>query len=134
MTFKRYQNVNEHLLTGYLDFETTHKAHTTLCNVCDELRIKSFSRAFKDKISRTCIKENHPKPLSSLCDGCLNDYHTLLTSSTCSHKKIKFTRGRIIQEFSTCHDCHTNIQSQIKCQHTKTDVLTNLEPISYNFK
>ena len=134
MTFKRYQNVNEHLLTGYLDFETTHEVHTTLCHVCDELRIKSFSWAFKDKISRTCIKENHPKPLSSLFDSCLNDYHTLLTSSTCSHKKIKFTRGRIIQECSTCDDCHTNIQSQIKCQHTKTDVLTNLEPISYNFK
>jgi hexokinase len=134
LTFKKFQNVNEHLLTGYLDFETTHEQHEILCHVCDELRERSFSKLFKKKIYKTCIKQKHPKPSSFLCDGCLKDYHTMVTSSTCKHKKIEYTRDGEKYEFSTCHDCHTNLQSQIKCDHTKTQTLTNLEPISYNFK
>ena len=37
-------------------------------------------------------------------------------------------------EYPTCIDCHINIQSQINCDHSKTQTLTNLEPVSYNFK
>ena len=46
LTFDNFQNVNEHLLTGYLDFETTHTRHEILCHVCDELRERSFSKSF----------------------------------------------------------------------------------------
>jgi hypothetical protein len=134
LTFKKFQNVNEHLITGYLDFETTHTQHEILCHVCDELRERSFSNSFKKKISKTCIKEKHPKVSSSLCDGCLKEYHTMVISSTCKHKKIEYMRDGVKYEFPTCHDCHINLQSDIKCNHTKTQTLTNLEPISYNFK
>ena len=72
LTFKKFQNVNEHLLTSYLNFETTHEEHKILCHVCDELRERSFSKLFKKKVSETCIKEKHPKPHSFLCDGCLD--------------------------------------------------------------
>ena len=134
LTFKKFQNVNEHLLSGYLDFETTHEEHEILCHVCDELRERSFSKLFKKKVSKTCIKEKHPKPSSFLCEGCLKDYHTLVASSTCKHDKIEYMRDGKKYESPTCHDCHINLQSQIKCDHTKTETLTNLEAISYNFK
>ena len=58
----------------------------------------------------------------------------MVTSSKWKHKKIEYTIDGEKYEFSTCHDCHTDLQSQIKCDHTKTQTLTNLEPISYNFK
>ena len=78
LTFDNFQNVNEHLLTGYLDFETTHTRHEILCDVCDKLRERSFSKSFKKKIAKTCIEEKHPKVSHSLCDGCLKEYHSMV--------------------------------------------------------
>jgi hypothetical protein len=134
LTFDNFQNVNEHLLTGYLDFETTHTRHEILCHVCDELRERSFSKSFKKKIAKTCIEEKHPKVSHSLCDGCLKEYHSMVISSKCKHKKIEYMRDGVTYEFPTCRDCHINLQSDIKCDHPKTQTLTNLEPISYNFR
>jgi len=117
-----------------LDFETTHETHQTLCHVCDELRTKSYSKSMKKKIVEKCLGEKHPKPPSSLCEGCMKDYHTAVASKQCNHAKMEYVRDGVKHVFSICDGCHTEVKSKIECNHSKSEILTNLEPISYNFK
>ena len=131
--FRRLFN-HSHYIAGYLDFETTHETHQTLCHICEELRVKSYSKGIKKKITMNCTRENHPKPPPGLCEGCLKEYHTMVESKRCKHKKIEYTRDGVQHVFSVCNECHTEVQSKIVCSHSKTEVLTNLEAISYNLK
>ena len=117
-----------------MDFETPHQPHETLCHICDELRVKSYSKSIKKKITEKCIGENHPKPPPCLCEGCLKEYHAMVESKRCKHEKIEYTRDGVKHVFSVCSVCHADVQSKIVCKHSKTEVLTNLEAVSYNFK
>ena len=78
--------------------------------------------------------EKHPKPPPCLCEGCLKEYHTLVESKQCNHEKIEYMRDGTKHVFSVCNECHADIQSKIVCNHSKSEILTNLEAISYNFK
>ena len=117
-----------------MDFETTHQHQPILCDICDEYKIKSFSQKQKEKFTSICIRDNHPKPSTHLCDGCKKEYQSLVMSSKCTHNKIRFTRDTIKQEFSMCVNCHNEVLSRVVCTHSTTECLTALLPISYNFR
>ena len=58
----------------------------------------------------------------------------MVESRRCKHEKIEYTRDGVEHVFSVCNECHTEVQSKIVCSHSKTEILTNLEAISYNLK
>lgn len=98
------------------------------------MRTKSYSKSMKKKIAEKCVRENHPKPPPCLCEGCLKEYHTAVASKQCDHVKMEYMRDDAKHVFSVCDGCHTDVQSKIECNHSKSEILTNLEPLSYNFK
>ena len=134
VSFKKFQNINEHELTGYLDFETTHEKTVSLCSRCDEFRTKSVSQKQKQKVTQQCVSENHPKPNQVLCDGCKKEYLLLIESTNCNHPKLKYKMDGVDQIFSTCRNCHEGVLSKVDCKHVKSEVLTDLNAISYNFR
>ena len=117
-----------------MDFETTHEAYQTLCHICDELQTKSFSKSMKKKISEKCVRENHPKPPPCLCEGCLKEYQTAIELKQCNHVKTEYTRDDVKHMFSVCDGCDADVRSGIECNHSRSEILTNLESLSYNFK
>ena len=119
---------------GFLDFETTVEPISKTCLNCDELIRKSVDNKFKQKFAMKCEKEGHIKPRKHLCDTCKKEYASQLNFIKCQHTKLQYLRDNSLVDFETCFDCHELVLSKIHCDHSTTESLSTLNPVSYSFR
>ena len=134
LEFKRFSRLNQHELSGYLDFETYHKKVEDVCFHCEEFIRKCHTDELKRPIIDECTREKHIKTGKHFCDTCKKDYRDLLKTYNCSHNKPEFLRGGEKYLFPVCLDCHKGILDKLNCTHSSTQNLTSLTPASYNFR
>ena len=84
-----------------------------------------------------CQRERHVKlPGSGRCATCLQQ--TLETISRysqkglCNHEKLTHIQDGVCVDYQLCQSCLNNICNSTQCDHSKTEILASMKPISWS--
>lgn len=83
------------------------------------------------------MKERHVRlPGSAKCSSCLQ--HALeaisrfIQQDLCHHEKLTYVQNGSVVEYGLCQSCLDNVCAQFECDHSKTEILAAMKPISWS--
>ena len=107
-----------------------------LCHECTQL-YKQSRGEYRARVLEQCKQEAHIQiPGGERCDTCLQQVleavHNMGRDGVCTHEKLQYTRNGVQQEFALCQGCLNDLGSASVCDHSKTQLLDAMKPISWS--
>ena len=107
-----------------------------LCHCCAEL-YKTARGEFREKILSTCLKEGHVRlPGSARCASCLQYALEAISrvsqQGMCQHEKLTYIQNGRVVNYGLCQSCLEDVCSLSECNHSKTEILAAMKPISWS--
>ena len=107
-----------------------------LCHECTQL-YKQSRGEYRARVLEQCKQEGHIQiPGGERCDTCLQQVleavHNMGRDGACTHDKLQYTRNGVEQEFALCQSCLNDLGSASVCDHSKTQLLDAMKPISWS--
>jgi hypothetical protein len=143
LQFKKYEALHDHPISIYMDLETTHTPLSKLCHECISL-YKQSRGSQRYKVLKKCQDSNHVLfPGEHRCQACLQTLLETLEevkkTNHCthvdSHLTFKDNDGGLV-DYGMCSNClhHicTNPKISPECTHSKTEIVSGLDPISFS--
>ena len=107
-----------------------------LCHCCAEL-YKTARGEFRENILVTCLKERHVRlPCAAKCATCLQyaleAISRFIQQDLCHHEKLTYIHNGNVVEYGLCQSCLDDVCSLSECNHSKTEILATMKPISWS--
>lgn len=137
----------------YLDFETSNRSLSQvillikhllylkhflfqLCHCCVEL-YKTARGEFRESVLETCQRERHIKlPGSARCTTCLQETLESISrharQGLCKHQKLSYIKNGQGVDYELCQECLEELCKFFVCDHSKTEILAGMKPISWS--
>ena len=154
--FERVHALRSQPLIVYMDFETSNRSLREvidnpalfslpkskniflfqLCHECTQL-YKQSRGGYRARVLEQCKQEAHIQfPGGERCETCLQQLleavHNMGRDGACTHEKLQYTRNGVREKFALCQDCLNEVGSATVCDHSKTQLLDAMKPISWS--